>query len=53
MCVGCVIIMEYSHKFGTSCVYNHKHKLGRMWIYNFAGESEFRLLLQDAKGLES
>jgi hypothetical protein len=38
---------------GTSCVVcNHKRRLGRMWSYNFAGKSEFCLLLQDAEGLE-
>jgi hypothetical protein len=32
-------------KMATSCVvYNHKH--------NFAGKSEFRLLLQDAEGVD-
>jgi hypothetical protein len=35
---------------GTSCViYNHNHTLGRMWTSDFAGKSEFRLLLQNAK----
>jgi hypothetical protein len=28
------------------------HRLGRMWSWNFVGKSEFRLLLQDAKGSE-
>ena len=40
-------------KLGMSCVvYSHNDRLGRMWTYNFAGGSEFQLLLQDAKGSE-
>jgi hypothetical protein len=41
-------------ELGTLCVAcNHDDKLGRMWTENFADENGFRLLLQDAKGLES
>lgn len=40
-------------KLGMSCVvYSHKDRLGKMWTYNFAGGSEFHLLLQDAEGSE-
>ena len=40
-------------KLGTCVVCNHANRVGRMWTYNLADKSEFRLLLEDAEGLES
>ena len=41
-------------ELGTLCVAcNHDDRLGRLWTENFADESGFHLLLQDAVGLES
>jgi hypothetical protein len=38
---------------GTSCVVgDHKIRFGRIWNKNFAGKSEFHLLLQGTEGLE-
>ena len=54
-CACVVFLSEWNMwKMGTSCVvYNHKHRLGEIWILNFTGKNEYRLLLHDTKGLES